>query len=143
MIVEITTDPIDEAAIVRAVNRPDNGGICSFAGIVRDNADGRRVVKLEYEAFESMALAKLHEIVDQVRDRWGDADIAIVHRVGELQIGEASVFIAVGAPHRGEAFEACRFAIDTLKTTVPIWKKEFFEDGAVWVEPAPTVSAPG
>ena len=141
MIVEITREPIDDARLVAEVNRPGNGGICTFHGVVRDNVDGRPVLKLEYEAYEPMALAKLREIVDGVRERWGITDVALVHRVGELRIGEPSVVIAVGAPHRAEAFEACRYVIDTLKQTVPIWKKEHFEDGEVWVEPVPPRSA--
>ena len=141
MIVEITREPIDEARLVAEVNRPGNGGICTFHGVVRDNLDGRPVVKLAYEAFEPMALAKLREIVNEVRERWEATDVAVVHRVGELQVGEPSIVIAVGAPHRTEAFAACRYVIDTLKTTVPIWKKEYFEDGAVWVEPVPAQPA--
>jgi molybdopterin synthase catalytic subunit len=137
MIVQLTREPIDDGRLVAAVNRPGNGGICTFYGVVRDNLDGRPVVKLEYEAFEPMALAKLREITAEVRQRWGIADVALVHRIGEVQVGEPSVVIAVGAPHREEAFAACRHIIDTLKTRVPIWKKEFFEDGAVWVEPVP------
>ena len=141
MIVELTHDPIDDARLVAAVNRPGNGGVCTFSGIVRDNADGRPVVKLDYQAYEPMALAKMREIAERVRKRWEGADIAMAHRIGELRIGEASVVIAVGAAHRAEAFQACRYAIDTLKTIVPIWKKEFFADGAVWVEPAPAEHA--
>ncbi len=137
MIVEITDRTIDAGRLVADVTRPGNGGICTFHGVVRDNFDGRAVVKLGYEAYESMALTKLRQIVQDVESRWGITDVAIVHRTGELEIGEASVVIAVGAAHRAEAFEACRYVIDTLKTTVPIWKQEFFEDGAVWVEPIP------
>ena len=136
MIIELTHDAIDGDQLVTAVNRPGNGAICTFYGVVRDNADGRSVIKLEYEAYEPMALAKMGEIADQAANQWGISDIAVVHRVGEMQIGDPSVVIAVGAPHRGEAFEACRYIIDSLKELVPIWKKEFFADGAVWVEPA-------
>ena len=136
MNIRLTPEPIDADALTKRVARPGNGGICTFQGIVRDNMDGRPVVKLEYEAFEPMALQELDRIVRQVEERWGLTDVEIEHRVGELQIGEASVVIAVGAPHRAEAFEACRYIIDTLKTTVPIWKKEWYRDGAVWIEPA-------
>ena len=129
MNIRLTPEPINADVLTKRVARPGNGGICTFHGIVRDNMDGRPVVKLEYEAFEPMALQELDRIVRQVEERWGLTDVEIEHRVGELQIGEASVVIAVGAPHRAEAFEACRYIIDTLKTTVPIWKKEWYRDG--------------
>ncbi len=135
MIVELTSDPIDVPRLIAHVNQPSNGGICTFLGVVRDNAEGRPVVKLGYEAYESMAVAQMRTIVEEAMQRWDLDAVALAHRTGELQIGEASVAIAVGAPHRAEAFEACRYIIDTLKTRVPIWKKEFFRDGAVWVEP--------
>ncbi len=135
MIVELTSDPIDVPRLIAHVNQPSNGGICTFLGVVRDNAEGRPVVKLGYEAYESMAVAQMRTIVEDAMQRWNLDAVALSHRTGELQIGEASVAIAVGAPHRAEAFEACRYIIDTLKTRVPIWKKEFFRDGAVWVEP--------
>ncbi len=135
MIVELTSDPIDVPRLIAHVNQPSNGGICTFLGVVRDNAEGRPVVKLGYEAYESMAVAQMRTIVEEAMQRWDLDAVALSHRTGELQIGEASVAIAVGAPHRAEAFEACRYIIDTLKTRVPIWKKEFFKDGAVWVEP--------
>ena len=135
MIVELTSDPIDVARLIAHVNKPSNGGICTFLGVVRDNAEGRPVVKLGYEAYESMAVAQMQAIVEEAMQRWDLDAVALSHRTGELQIGEASVAIAVGAPHRAEAFKACRYIIDTLKTRVPIWKKEFFQDGAVWVEP--------
>ncbi len=135
MIVELTSDPIDVPRLIEHVNQPSNGGICTFLGVVRDNAEGRPVVKLGYEAYKSMAVAQMRTIVEEAMQRWDLDAVALSHRTGELQIGEASVAIAVGAPHRAEAFEACRYIIDTLKTRVPIWKKEFFRDGAVWVEP--------
>ncbi|MBM4435892.1 MAG: molybdenum cofactor biosynthesis protein MoaE, partial [Actinobacteria bacterium] len=111
MIVELAAQPIDSSRLIASVSRPSNGGVCVFIGTVRDNADGRAVVKLEYEAFEPMALAKLYAIAQQAAERWGPLDLAISHRVGVLQVGEASVLIAAGAPHRGEAFAACRFII--------------------------------
>ncbi len=143
MIVELTSDPIDVPRLIDHVNQPSNGGICTFLGVVRDNADGRPVVKLGYEAYESMAVAQMRTIVEEAMRRWDLDAVALSHRTGELRIGEASVAIAVGAPHRAEAFEACRFIIDTLKTRVPIWKKEFFQDGAVWVEPVSSQSSAG
>lgn len=135
MIVELTSHPIDVSRLIAHVNQPSNGGICTFLGVVRDNAEGRPVVKLGYEAYESMAVAQMRAIVEEAMQRWDLDAVALSHRTGELQVGEASVAIAVGAPHRAEAFAACRYIIDTLKTRVPIWKKEFFQDGAVWVEP--------
>ncbi len=113
---------------------PGAGGIAIFSGVVRNETQGRPVKFLEYEAHVPMAEAKMREIGHAIRARWpGVKRVAILHRVGRLDIGESSVLIAVSAAHRGEAFEACRFAIDTLKTTVPVWKKEHFEDGEVWV----------
>ena len=135
MIVELTSAPIDVSRLIAYVNTPSNGGICTFLGVVRDNAEGRPVVKLGYEAYASMALSQMRAIVQEAVERWRLDAVALSHRTGELQIGEVSVAIAVGAPHRAEAFEACRYIIDTLKTRVPIWKKEFFQDGAIWVEP--------
>jgi molybdopterin synthase catalytic subunit len=104
---------------------------------VRDHSRGRAIDHLEYEAYEPMAEKEMRKIAAQVAERWPEARIAIAHRVGRLAIGDAAVMIAAAAPHRAEAFEACRFAIDTLKQTVPIWKKEFAEDGTAWVEENP------
>jgi MoaE-MoaD fusion protein len=137
--------PIDSAAVVRDVRADQDGAIVTFDGFVRNESHGRRTLYLDYEAYEPMALAKMKEIGQLVHEKFAVHRLAIVHRLGRLQIGETSVFIAVSAPHRAAAFEACRFAIDTLKRTVPIWKKEYFEDGAVWADgelpPAPP-SAP-
>jgi molybdopterin synthase catalytic subunit len=118
--------------------------VVTFDGFVRNESHGRATKFLEYEAYEAMALAKMREIVAQLHQEFAIHRVAIAHRLGRLEIGETSVFIAVSAPHRAAAFEACRFAIDTLKRTVPIWKKEYFADGAVWadgeVPPAPPAS---
>ena len=132
--IDVVTEPLSERALAEAVADPGAGGIALFSGVVRDQTGGRRVKFLEYEAHASMAEAKMREIVTAVRGRWSDVTrIAMVHRIGRLEIGESSVMIAVSSPHRREAFEACHFAIDTLKETVPIWKKEYFEDGEIWV----------
>jgi len=128
----ITRDPIDLAAL-QTVSGAD-GALALFVGVVRDNNDGRRVRHLEYEAYEEMALEVFAAIEKEARRRWPVSDVRIVHRLGRLEIGEASVAVAVASPHRAEAFAACRYAIDTLKHDAPIWKKEFFEGGAVWVE---------
>jgi len=133
-LVRVTTEPLSERALVEAVSDPGAGAIALFSGVVRDQTGGRRVKYLEYEAHAPMAEAKMREIAAQLRARWpGLARIALVHRIGRLEIGESSVMIAVSSPHRREALEACQVAIDTLKETVPVWKKEYFEDGEVWV----------
>lgn len=125
---------IQVEVVAAAVTDPGAGAVVTFTGVVRNESGGRRVKFLEYEAHAPMAEAKLREIAETARTRWpGVRRVAIAHRVGRLEIGEASVVIAVSAAHRGEAFEACRYAIDTLKRTVPVWKKEHFEDGEVWV----------
>jgi molybdopterin synthase catalytic subunit len=130
----LTSEPLSERELAAAVEDPGVGAIALFSGVVRDQTGGRRVKFLEYEAHASMAEAKMREIGAAVRNRWPDTRrIAMVHRVGRLEIGESSVMIAVSSPHRQHAFEACHFAIDTLKEIVPVWKKEYFEDGEVWV----------
>jgi molybdopterin synthase catalytic subunit len=143
--IEIVDTPIDVALILASVAHPAAGGTAVFVGTTRNHARGKAVLSLEYEAFRPMALSLLEKIAGEASTRWGLHAVSIVHRVGPVGIGEASVVVAVSSSHRGEAFEACRFAIDTLKKTVPIWKKEFFADGAVWVdgetpEPAPPAS---
>jgi MoaE-MoaD fusion protein len=125
---------IDADSLVRHVRTSSDGAIVTFDGCVRNQSHGRRTLYLDYEAYESMALAKMHEIAAEVHAKFPIDRVAIAHRLGRLEIGETSVFIAVSAPHRAAAFEACRFAIDTLKRSVPIWKKEYFEDGAVWAD---------
>jgi len=130
----VTAEPLSADALAEAVTVPEAGGVTVFLGVVRDTTAGRRVVALEYEAHASMAEAKMKEIGEAVYRRWpGVKQVAMAHRVGRLAIGEPSVVIAVSAAHRRDAFEACHFAIDRLKETVPIWKREVFEDGAVWV----------
>ena|SRR5271168_1218783 len=143
-IYQLVREPIDAAALMRYVRAPGDGAIVTFDGFVRDHSHDRRTLYLDYEAYESMALAKLHEIAAALHEKFPIHRAAIVHRLGRLEIGETSVFIAVSAAHRPAAFDACRYAIDTLKRTVPIWKKEYFEDGAVWADgelpPAPAAT---
>ncbi len=127
-------ESIDANALVNHVRTGGDGAIVTFDGCVRNQSHGRRTLYLDYEAYESMALAKMGEIAAEVHTKFQIDRVAIAHRLGRLEIGETSVFIAVSAPHRAAAFEACRFAIDTLKRSVPIWKKEYFEDGAVWAD---------
>lgn len=131
---ELVERPIDGAELAAYVRGGEDGATVSFDGFVRNESHGRPTRYLEYEAYAPMALAKMKEIGVQVRERFAIHRLAIVHRLGRLEIGETSVFIAVSAAHRAAAFDACRFAIDTLKRTVPIWKKEYFEEGAVWAD---------
>jgi molybdopterin synthase catalytic subunit len=130
----VVEHPLSPDDIAARVDDPGAGGIVIFSGVVRNETGGRPVKYLEYEAHAPMAEAKLREIGAAIRGRWpGVKRVAMLHRIGRLEIGESSVLIAVSAAHRGDAFEACRYAIDTLKRIVPVWKKEYFEDGEVWV----------
>jgi len=126
--------PIDVAGLRDSMSRPEDGAVVVFEGVVRDNSRGRRVTALEYRAYEAMALKKLEEVRTLCRNEFPVRDLAIVHRTGRLVPGECSVAVVVCSAHRADAFAACRCAIDTLKKTVPIWKKEFYEDGEVWIE---------
>jgi molybdopterin synthase catalytic subunit len=130
---EIVAHPIDIAAVNAAVAHARAGAIVTFVGTTRDHNDGRRVIRLEYEAYPEMALAEMRKIGDSARLRWPVDGIAIVHRIGVVPVGEASVAIAVSAAHRRAAFDACHFAIDRLKEVVPIWKKEHFAGGEIWI----------
>lgn len=126
--------PIDSRQVIEELKAPEDGALVVFDGFVRNNFRGQQTLYLEYEAYEAMAWAKIREIGTQIRQKFPIRRLAIVHRLGRLEIGETSVLIAVASAHRAAAFDACRFAIDTLKRTVPIWKKEFFVGGAVWAE---------
>ena len=130
----ISDRPLDEAEVVARVSGDDAGGIVSFVGAVRDHSRGHAIKFLEYEAYPEMAEREMQKIVDEAAERWPGTRVAIAHRVGHLEIGDAAVVIAAASPHRAEAFDACRFAIDTLKVTVPIWKKEVATDGEYWVD---------
>lgn len=140
-VIELVREPIDPLPLVRPLRAPEDGAIVTFDGFVRNQSHDRATLYLDYEAYESMALGKMREIAAELHEKYPIDRVLIVHRLGRLEIGETSVFIAVSAPHRAAAFDACRFAVDTLKRTVPIWKKEYFEDGAVWADgelpPAP------
>ena len=132
---EIVDEPIDVQSVTDKVAHSAAGAIVVFLGVVRDHStDGRAVSHLEYEAYREMAEEKMAEIAAEIRRRWGFEHVAMTHRVGRLAVGEPSVVVAVATPHRKQAFEACQFAIDTLKETVPIWKKEIGPDGSAWVE---------
>lgn len=134
--IEITQSPIDHAAITERVRSNRAGAVCSFLGTVREFTAERRTASLDYEAYPGMAEKKMAELEAEARRRWPIIDAALVHRVGHLDLGEISVVVAVSCPHRDQAFEACRWLIDTLKQVVPIWKKELWADGTEeWVHP--------
>ena len=139
-LVRLVRGPIDLNDLAAAA--PADGALCLFMGVVRNENRGRRVERLEYEAYEDMALPLMEEIATETRRRFPVTEVRLVHRLGCLEIGEASVAVAVASPHRGEAFSACRFAIDTLKARVPIWKKEHYADGTAWLE-GPEPAGPG
>ena len=135
--IKILDTPLNTQSCHNAVEDPAAGGIVVFAGAVRNQTKSRQVVRLAFESYAPMALKEMHKIADSLYQRWGTLHVCIHHRVGVLDIGDIPVIIAVSTPHRKAAFEACQYAIDTLKETVPIWKKEIFEDGAVWVSAHP------
>lgn len=142
--IRLTREVIRPEEYLARLKAPADGAVVTFDGIVRNHSAGKETLYLDYEAYEPMALKKMREIAAEMRSRYAIDAVAIVHRLGRLQIGETSLFIAVSAPHRAPAFDACRYAIERLKRTVPIWKKEYFADGAVWVEgevPAGTEAA--
>ena len=128
----VTRGEIDVAALSRT--RPEDGALCVFTGVVRNHNDGKAVRYLEYEGYEEMVLAIFDEIAAEARSKFGVTSVTIVHRLGRMEIGDTSVAVAVSSPHREEAFEACRLAIDKLKHEAPIWKKEFYADGSSWLE---------
>ena len=132
--IAIVRECIDTAAVLGRIKQPEDGAVVVFEGIVRNHTRDRRTLFLDYEAYEGMALKQLQTLSDQARSQFQIREVAIVHRLGRLAIGETSVLIAVASAHRAAAFDACRWLIDTLKRTVPIWKKEHFEDGAVWAD---------
>ena len=131
---QLVRQPIQPSGLLEKMRAPEDGALVVFDGFVRNNFKGNRTLYLEYEAYETMALGKMREIGAQIRDKFPIHRVAIIHRLGRLEIGETSVWIAVSSAHRSAAFDACRYAIDTLKRAVPIWKKEFFAGGAIWAE---------
>ena len=138
---EVTTEPLDARRAESAVTHARAGAICTFTGIVRDTSRGRTVTHLEYEAFDEMATTQMRKIADEIADRWPEARVAMAHRTGRLEIGDASVVVSVSAPHRAEAIAACKWGIDRLKESVPIWKKEHAADGTYWIEGDEAVKA--
>lgn len=135
--IELKSSPLIPQACIDLAAHPGSGGATVFIGTVRDQTKGRKVVRLEFEAYAPMAISEMRKIAEQVEQRWQAHHVVIHHRVGSLDIGEIAVIIAVSTPHRKAAFEACEYTIDTLKKTVPIWKKEIFEDGEIWVAAHP------
>jgi molybdopterin synthase catalytic subunit len=132
----ITTDALDPAAVAALVSGPGDGAAVTFVGLVRDHNQGRRVTHLVYEAYDGLARKTLNRILDEAAGHWPSVRLAIHHRTGRLEIGEASVAIAAASAHRADAFAACRYAIERIKQIVPIWKHEYFEGGDAWVEGA-------
>lgn len=139
--IALVRERIDSAALAESLKRGEDGAVVVFDGIVRNNSRGRRTRHLFYEAYEEMALTQMQQLAARALADYPIRDVAIVHRLGRLEIGESSVAIAVASAHRAAAFDACRWLIDTLKQSVPIWKKEFFEDGAVWAQGDPFPAA--
>ncbi len=131
--IEITNKPISAQSVIDKVKKNGDGAVVTFVGTVRDNAEGKQVLYLEYEVYPEMAEKKLNEICTEIHNRWKINDIGIVHRIGRLEVGETAVVIAVGSAHRLEAFQACQYAIDRIKEIVPIWKKEFYQDSSSWI----------
>ena len=134
MMYEITEEPLRAEPLVEMVAHPGAGGVVTFAGVVRDNNRGRTTTAIEYEAYKEMAEREMAAIVTEAQERWPEVRLAMRHRTGMLKVGEVSVIVVASAPHRKEAFDACEWTIDTLKQRVPIWKKEYGEGGAVWLE---------
>ena len=133
----IQAEPIETQSLVREIKRGEDGAVALFDGIVRNNTRGRKTLYLEYESYVTMAIAEMEKLAVKALADFAVRDVRLVHRLGRMEIGDSSVVIVVASAHRGAAFDACRFIIDTLKKTVPIWKKEFFEDGAVWADGEP------
>jgi molybdopterin synthase catalytic subunit len=134
--VAVTSTPLDTEALVTLVDEEGDGAVVTFAGLVRNHNQGRRVQFLEYEAYEPLAVRALQRIVDEARDSWPGARVAVHHRLGRLEIGEASIVIVAASTHRADAFAACRYTIERVKQIVPIWKREYFDGGDVWLEGA-------
>lgn len=135
--IEITDQPIDVQKIISAASHKEAGAVNTFIGTVRNNTSGNNVVRLEYEAYEPMAISEIQKIINEAIERWKLTGFSVSHRVGVLFPGEIAVVVAVATPHRKDSFTACQFIIDTLKQTVPIWKREFFENGDEWVSAHP------
>lgn len=132
--IEITSSPLSPEQMINKIRKDSYGAVVTFLGTVRSPSQGKKVLYLEYEAYEDMAQKKLEQIVSEINQKWQLQDVAISHRIGKVAAGETALVIVVAAPHRKEAFEACQYAIDRLKQIAPFWKKEVYEDGGSWVE---------
>ncbi|MBI2192577.1 MAG: molybdenum cofactor biosynthesis protein MoaE [Planctomycetes bacterium] len=132
--IEVTRHPIDIEAVTRSAYAETSGAVVTFLGTARQDREGKRLILLEYEAYPEMALKQLEQVRQEILTRWPADQVSMVHRFGPIRVGEASIAIAVSCPHRQQAFEACRYAIDRIKEIVPVWKKEVWEDGSEWVE---------
>ncbi len=139
---EVTTEPLDPQRLIDHVRKDESGAVAAFLGVVRNSSLGRRVLYLEYDAYPEMATRVMRQIAEEAMERWPLSDVAMQHRTGRLEIGETSLLIAVSSPHREEAFEACHHLVDRFKEVVPIWKKEVWEDGEVWIEGEPVDKLP-
>ncbi len=142
MLFEVTAEPLDPQRLVDHVRKDESGAVAVFLGVVRNNNLGRRVLYLEYDAYPEMATRVMRQIAEEAMERWPLTDVAMQHRTGRLEIGETSLLIAVSSPHRKEAFEACHHLVDRFKEVVPIWKKETWEGGEVWIEGEQPVQQP-
>ena len=134
MRIEIVDERVPTAEVMEGIKAGSDGAVCVFDGIVRNNTRGRQTLYLDYEAYREMALEQMRGLASEAVERFGVRDVALLHRLGRLAVGETSVLIVVASAHRGQAFEACRWLIDTLKKQVPIWKRETFADGVVWAD---------
>jgi len=138
MHIHLTDQPIDVAAVLASVQDAGAGAVNTFIGTVRDQSTGRRVVRLDYEAYDAMAVHQMRRVAEQAKEKWPMLrQVAVTHRKGRLDIGDVAVVVAVSTPHRADSFAACQYIIDTIKQVVPIWKKEQYEDGSVWVAAHP------
>lgn len=141
MFIQLTSEPLDPAACTAAVRSDASGAVVLFYGVVRNHNEGRGVLYLEYEAYPELAERQLRAVAEEIGSRFAIDGIAIAHRIGRLEIGETSLLVAVASAHRAQAFEACHAAVDLIKETVPIWKKEYWEGGGVWLDGTPVRAA--
>lgn len=139
-LIDITNEPLEPETITASVRKPVNGAVVTFLGTTRNQTADRKVQYLEYESYKPMAERKLAEIADDIREKWDLSDVAISHRLGRLEIEDISLVVAIASPHRKDAFDACQYSIDRIKSVVPIWKKEYFEDGEIWIESPESLS---
>ena len=143
MFIQLTEEKLDAAPLVEAVSRPASGAVTLFYGVVRNHNEGRQVLFLEYDAYRELAERQLHAVAEEIRSGYAIDGIAVAHRFGRLEVGETSLLVAVSSAHRADAFAACQATVDRIKQTVPIWKKEHWADGSVWLDGTPVKHVPG